>query len=192
MNAKKLGIALAIGWLALPFVACAGAFVVWRSDTAFSFGSRVFSALIFLPLILGTALFVSIAVLRLPTPRAGALLLGYLALILVFTTICAAIGFNAVPRRFSPETTRTSPFDRYFEYAPQKVFGFPFPHYRVYDRENPDGDYVAGKTLFDFSSLLGNVTFWTLPVYIITAIALTILPNQGEPSMGPKGSIPRP
>jgi hypothetical protein len=192
MNAKKLGIALAIGWLGLPFVACAGAFVAWRSDTEFSFGSKVFSALIFLPLILGTAMFVSFAVLRLRSARATKLIFASVSLLLVFTTICAAIGFNTVPRRFSPETTLTAPFDRYFEYAPQNAFGFPFPHYRVFDRENPDGDYVIGKTLFDFTSLLGNVTFWTLPVYILTAITFTILPKQGEQSIGPKCSIDAP
>ncbi len=184
MKAKKLGIALAIGWLALPFVACAGAFVIWRYDTEFSLGSQVFSALIFLPLILGTVLFVSIAVLRLRTARAGKLVFGSFSLVLVFITICIAIGLNVVPRRLSPETIQTAPFDRYFEYAPQNAFGFPFPHYRDFNRENPDGDYVKGKTLFDFTSLLGNVTFWTLPVYLLTAIAFTTLPKHGEQSIG--------
>lgn len=192
MNAKKLGIALAIGWLTLPFVVCAGALVVWKSDTEFSVAAQVFSAVMFLPLILGTAIFVSIAVLRLRTAQAAKLIFASVSLLLVLTMICAAIGFNTVPRRFSPETTRTASFDRYFEYAPQIAFGFPFPHYRVFDRENPDGEYVIGKTHFDFTSLIGNVTFWTLPVYIFTAVAFMVLTKQGGQSIGPNGSIDAP
>lgn len=186
MNARQLGIALGMGWLLLPFVACAGALVLWRSDNEFTWAGHLFAAIISLPLILGTAILSLVAFRWLRQVRSWKRLSQAMLLLPIFLTIGYAVWLNASPQRITPDTVTTSPADFYFEYAPQTAFGFPCPFYRIYDQARPDQHFASiEQNFFDFSSLLGNMTFWSFPVYLIVVVAFLKLPGpdaaSGEP-----------
>jgi hypothetical protein len=181
MNTLRLCKALAIGWLFLPVTVCAGAFSVSRSETELSLPFQALSAVVFMPMICGTFLFAFMVARRLRTDSSKNQILPSLPLLLAVVTSVSGIWLNTVPRRISPETVQTSPFDRYFEYAPQTAWGSPCPFYRIYDQAHLDIINPGIKeALFDFTSLLGDVTLWTLPVYALTTIALVLSPKPSE------------
>ncbi|PQO27131.1 hypothetical protein [Blastopirellula marina] len=187
MNVRQLGIALGIGWLLLPLVACAGALVLWKSNNEFTWAGHLFAAVISLPLILGTAIFSLVAIRRLRQVRSWKRLSQAMLLLPILLTVGYAVWLNASPQRITPDSVTTSPGDFYFEYAPQTAFGFPFPFYRIYDQVQPDQHFASiGQNFFDFSSLLGNMTFWSFPVYLIVVVAFLELPRSDEESVEPE------
>lgn len=176
-----------MGWALLPLVACAGAFAFWRSDSEFTWTGHLFAAIVSLPLILGTVAFSLVAFRRLRQVRSWQRLSQTLFLLPIMLTSGYAVWLNAIPRRITPDMVSTSPADRYLEYAPQTAFGFPLPFYRRYDQAQPDQHVPSAKqNFFDFSSLLGNMTFWSLPVYLIVVVAFLELPSPDAASVEPE------
>lgn len=181
MNPLRLGITLGIGWLLLPFLLFAWAIFILGYDAEYTLTENLSLAFLCLPMILGTVRFASIAYSRFRSRQTGKLLLGILVFGPILLTIATAICLNTAPRRISPDTVKApSGFDPYFSYAPQTAVGFPCPFVRIFDEANPDPQYTMGNIFFDFSSLLGNVTFWMFPMYLWFVIAFLELPKQGE------------
>ena len=178
MNARKLGIALAIGWVILPFVACAGAFITFADDEL-GIVSIAVSALLSLPFVVGTAIYTLIATKRcvsLPRTRIVPRLLLILPLIGV---VGWAIVANVTPRRITPDTVSDSPFDKYWYSAPQTAYGSPSPFMRFFDDAMPDAGYQnIGGSLFDVSSFLEDLTIWCFAVFVVVSLAYTLLPPQ--------------
>jgi len=182
MTARILGISLAIGWLILPFVACAGAF--FFLDDELGVPAISMSAALTLPFIVGTTVYTFIAMRRciaIPSKRVmpGLFLLSSLLALAVW-----AIVMNGTSRRITPATVSDSPFDKYWYSAPQSAYGIPFPFLRYFDDHVPDGGYPEIQDwLFDTTALLGNLTIWSFPVFVIVSLGYTVLPprNDGEP-----------
>ena len=103
MNARNLGIGLAIGWIVLPFAACVGAFVTFADDEL-GVLSMALSTLLSLPFIIATAIYTLIAIKRcvaLPHTRIVPRLLLILPLIGVIGWSVVA---NVTPRRITTDT----------------------------------------------------------------------------------------
>ena len=177
MNARKLGIALAIGWVLLPFAACAGAFLAIGDELETV--SITSSVLLSFPFIIGTTIYTLIAVKRcilLPRSR-------IVPRLLLFGPLIAVVGWatvaNVTPRRITPDTVSDSPFDKYWYSAPQIAYGTPAPFLRFFDDAMPDPGYPnIGRTLFDTSSFLADVTIWSFLVFVGVSLAYTSLPPR--------------
>ncbi|KAA1257497.1 hypothetical protein LF1_53460 [Rubripirellula obstinata] len=175
MNARTLGIALALGWLALPLAACAGA--IFMLDDELSPMSVAVAAALSLPFIVGTTLYVYIACKRciaLPHNR----LLPRLIFALPLIGLAGWATFlNTTPRRITPDTVSDSPIDKYWYSAPQTAYGSPFPYLRYFDDPIPDRGYPEiGGSLLDYTAVFGNLTLWAFCVFVLVSLAYTLLP----------------
>ena len=182
MNARTLGISLAVGWLILPFLACAGAFLML--DDELSVTSAAISATLFLPFIVGTAVYAAIAIKRCVALPRKSIFPRLLLLLPLLSLMGYAIFANTIPRRITPNTVSDSPFDKYWYSAPQTAYGSPFPFLRFFDDSIPDHGYPEIQdSLFDLSSLLGDLVVWAFGIFVIVSLTYTLLPpsNSGEP-----------
>jgi hypothetical protein len=179
MNARNLGIGLAIGWVVMPFAACVAAFITFFADDKLGVLSIALSTLLSLPFIIGTAIYTLIAIQRcvaLPRTR----IVPHLLLILPLSGVIGwSVVANVTPRRITPDTVTDSPFDKYWYSAPQTAYGCPSPFLRFFDSTMPDSGYPnIGGTLFDISSFLGDLTIWSFLVFVAVSVTYTLLPPQ--------------
>jgi len=169
-RALLLGVTLTIGWIILPFAACVVAFITFGDDELAG-SSIAATALLSLPLILGTWIYTGIAVKRCASTSTG-----LVPTLLLVVPLSGVIGWsliaNASPRRITPDMSGDSPFDKHWYSAPQTSFGSPAPFLRIFDRPLTDVQHaMTGTMLFDFSTFLADVTIWCFPVFIIVSVA---------------------
>lgn len=183
MNARTLGISLAVGWMILPFIMCTGALVM--PDDGFSLMSMALSAFMFLPFIAGTAIYTVIAAKHCMSGTV-ARRFPRLVLFLPFIGVAVwAVVANTKSRRITPDSASyNSPFDKGWFSAPQTVYGSPLPFLRFFDDTVPDARYPSvGATLFDIPTLLGDLAFWSFIIYVVVSLMYAVISHsrRGEP-----------
>lgn len=168
INARFLGVLLAIGWVLSPIPLFFIVFLI-KPERTMDIALSLFA----LPFIVGTTIYTLIACKRCVESRSKRRLRCSLLFIPLSLLLAFALFGNLVPRRLTPDMAGNSPFDKAWFTEPQFAVGSPYPYWRHFDA--PQDQF--GSYYFSFGELIGNFMSWSFPIYVAVSIAYLVLPR---------------